>query len=77
MAKTSSNNKRNPKYEVILNDEQISFLKALLPMDKTTLTIKKRTLILLAIHSTSSKKLTHRQITRKSGYFHFNRTLYH
>ena len=62
MAKTSSNNKRNQKYEVILNDEQITFLKALLSMEETTLTIKKRILILLAIHKSSGKKLTHRQI---------------
>ena len=62
MAKTSPNNKRNQKYEVILTDEQIAFLKALLSMEKTTLTIKKRALILLAIHKASGKKLTHRQI---------------
>lgn len=64
MAKTGPDNKRNQKYEVILNDEQISFLKALLSMDKTTLTIKKRALILLAIHNSSGKKLTHRQIAQ-------------
>lgn len=61
MAKTGSDNKRNQKYEVILNDEQISFLKALLSMDKTTFTIKKRALILLAIHNASGRKLTHSQ----------------
>ena len=31
-------------------------------MDKTTLTVKKRALILLAVHNASGKKLTHRQI---------------
>lgn len=62
MAKTNSDNKRNQKYEVLLNVEQISFLKALLSMEETTLTIKKRALILLAIHKASGKKLTHRQI---------------
>ena len=36
MARTGSNNKRNQKYEVVLNDEQISFLKALLSMNETT-----------------------------------------
>lgn len=62
MARTGSNNKRNQKYEVVLNDEQISFLKALLSMNETTLTIKKRALILLALHKDSGKNLTHRQI---------------
>lgn len=32
--------KRNQKYEVTLNDEQITLLKALLPMEETTLTIR-------------------------------------
>lgn len=31
-------------------------------MDKTTLTVKKRALILLAVHNASGKRLTHRQI---------------
>ena len=62
MAKTGSNNKRNQKYEVILNDDQISFLKALLFMEGRTLTIKKRSLIPLAIHKDSGEWLTHHQI---------------
>jgi DNA-binding MarR family transcriptional regulator len=62
MAKTSSNNKRNQKYEVILTEEQISFLNAVLSLKETNLTIKKRALILLAIHKDSGKRLTQRQL---------------
>lgn len=62
MAKTGVNNKRNHKYEVELTPEQISYLKALLSLKETTLTIKKRALILLAIHKDFGKKLTQRQL---------------
>ena len=59
MAKTSSNNKHNSRNEDLLSDEQICFLRALLSTDKTTLTINKRALILLAIYNASGKKFTH------------------
>lgn len=69
MAKTSSNNKHNSRNEDLLSDEQISFLRALLSTDKTTLTINKRALILLAIYNASGKKFTHRQIAESLDIF--------
>ena len=69
MAKTSSNNKHNSRNEDLLSDEQICFLRALLSTDKTTLTINKRALILLAIYNASGKKFTHCQIAESLDIF--------
>ena len=69
MAKTSSNNKHNSRNEDLLSDEQISFLRALLSTDKTTLTINECALILLAIYNASGKKFTHRQIPESLDIF--------
>lgn len=64
MTRTNSNNNRNRKYEIILTEDQIVFLNMLLSDKNTSLTLRKRAMILLALRKNSGGKLTQLQLAK-------------